>query len=169
MFGVHIHFCGNGGWRFRSYSGSLSKSAKVTKALLPLHSVPRLGSACPHSGIAPGARRDRPSMAVRGYLGIHAEIAPCATPAFGLWERGRQIKIQSQSKARAKPEQSQSKARAKASRAGSLPQWLGVQLRFSPLNRPSVSSPAALDLDAPPPREAERRFCAVGNPAWMPG
>jgi hypothetical protein len=20
-----------------------------------------------------------------------------------------------------------------------------------------------------PPREAERRFCAVGNPAWMPG
>ncbi|KJZ45614.1 hypothetical protein VC34_08760 [Pseudomonas fluorescens] len=40
---------------------------------------------------------------------------------------------------------------------------------FSPLNRPSVSSPAAFDLDAPPPREAEWRFCAVGNPAWMPG
>jgi hypothetical protein len=40
---------------------------------------------------------------------------------------------------------------------------------FSPLYRPSVSSPAAFDLDAPPPREAEWRFCAVGNPAWMPG
>jgi hypothetical protein len=34
--GVHIRFCGQGGLWFRSYSGSLSKSAKVTKALLPL-------------------------------------------------------------------------------------------------------------------------------------
>ncbi|EJM82604.1 hypothetical protein PMI32_02694, partial [Pseudomonas sp. GM60] len=31
-----IRFCGNGGYWFRSYSESLSKSAKVTKALLPL-------------------------------------------------------------------------------------------------------------------------------------
>ncbi len=44
-----------------------------------------------------------------------------------------------------------------------------VYARSSPLNRPSVSSPAAFDLDAPHPREAEWRFCAVGNPAWMPG
>ncbi|WP_219916182.1 nucleoid-structuring protein H-NS, partial [Pseudomonas brassicacearum] len=35
---------------------------------------PRLGSACPHSGLAPWARRDGPSMALRGYLGIHAEV-----------------------------------------------------------------------------------------------
>ncbi|EJM75900.1 hypothetical protein PMI32_05308, partial [Pseudomonas sp. GM60] len=34
--GVHIRFCGNGCYWFRSYSESLSKSAKVTKALLPL-------------------------------------------------------------------------------------------------------------------------------------
>ncbi|MFD2883083.1 hypothetical protein ACFS4T_10010 [Pseudomonas lini] len=53
--GVHIRFFGSGGYWFRFYSESLSKSAKVTKALLPLHSVPRPGSACPHSGIAPGA------------------------------------------------------------------------------------------------------------------
>ena len=39
---VHIHFCGNGGLWFRSYSGSLSKSAKVTKALMPHHSAPSL-------------------------------------------------------------------------------------------------------------------------------
>ncbi|OPG69443.1 nucleoid-structuring protein H-NS, partial [Pseudomonas ogarae] len=32
------------------------KSAKVSKTLLPHHLVPRLGSACPHSGIAPWAR-----------------------------------------------------------------------------------------------------------------
>ncbi|OPG74553.1 nucleoid-structuring protein H-NS, partial [Pseudomonas ogarae] len=50
------------------------RSAKVSKTLLPHHLVPRLGSACPHSGIAPWARREGPSMAQRGYLGIHAEV-----------------------------------------------------------------------------------------------
>nr|BFE98107.1 hypothetical protein GCM10020185_86430 [Pseudomonas brassicacearum subsp. brassicacearum] len=70
--GVYIRFFGNGGLGFRSYSGSLSKSAKVTKALMPHHSAPRLGSVCPHSGIAPWARREGPSMAQRGYPGIHA-------------------------------------------------------------------------------------------------
>ena len=47
---------------------------KVTKGSNPLHSVPRLGSACLHSGLAPWARRHRPSMAGGGYLGIHAEV-----------------------------------------------------------------------------------------------
>ena len=69
---MYIRYLGNGGLGFRSYSGSLSKSAKVTKALLPHHSVPRLGSACPNEGIAPWARREGPSMAQRGYPGIHA-------------------------------------------------------------------------------------------------
>ncbi len=69
---VHIRFRGNGYLGFRPDGESLSKSAKVTKALLPHHLVPRLGSACPHSGIAPWARREGPSMAQRGYPGIHA-------------------------------------------------------------------------------------------------
>ncbi len=43
---------------------------------MPLHSVPRPGSACPHSGIAPGARRHRPSMAGGGYRGILAAVPP---------------------------------------------------------------------------------------------
>ncbi|MFQ6557892.1 nucleoid-structuring protein H-NS [Pseudomonas sp. Lb2C1-1] len=34
--------------------------------------VPRLGSVCPNEGIAPWARREGPSMAQRGYPGIHA-------------------------------------------------------------------------------------------------
>ncbi|QXH97735.1 nucleoid-structuring protein H-NS [Pseudomonas ogarae] len=34
--------------------------------------APRFGSVCPHSGIAPWARREGPSMAQRGYPGIHA-------------------------------------------------------------------------------------------------
>jgi hypothetical protein len=41
------------------------------------------------------------------------------------------------------------------SRAGSLPQGIRVRFRFSPLNRPSVSSPAALDLDPPAPSRPE--------------
>ncbi len=53
---VHIRCCGNGRLGFRSYSGSLLANApKVTKRSLPHHSVPRLGSACPHSGTAPRA------------------------------------------------------------------------------------------------------------------
>ena len=42
---VHIHCCGNGCLGFRSYSGSLWKSPKVTKGLLPLSfgASPRLG------------------------------------------------------------------------------------------------------------------------------
>jgi hypothetical protein len=74
--GVHIHCCGNGHLWFRFYNESLWKSPKVTKGLLPRHSVPRPGSACPHSGIAPGARRHRPSMAGGGYRGILAAVPP---------------------------------------------------------------------------------------------
>ncbi|WP_162486706.1 hypothetical protein [Pseudomonas ogarae] len=64
-FGVYIRFFGNGRLWFRFYSGSLLKSAKVSKTLLPHHSVPRLGSACLNEGIAPWARREGPSMAQR--------------------------------------------------------------------------------------------------------
>ena len=72
---VHIHCCGNGGLGFRPDGGSLfSDAKKVTKKALPHHSVPRLGSACPLSGIAPWARREGPSMAQRGYPGIHAGL-----------------------------------------------------------------------------------------------
>ncbi len=52
---VYIRFFGDGYLGFRPDGGSLSKSAKVTKALLPHHSVPRLGSACLNEGIAPWA------------------------------------------------------------------------------------------------------------------
>ncbi|WLH02939.1 hypothetical protein PSH84_13405 [Pseudomonas beijingensis] len=33
-FWVYIRFFGNGHWRFRSYSGSLLKSAKVSKCMV---------------------------------------------------------------------------------------------------------------------------------------
>ncbi|CAI8785390.1 hypothetical protein EMIT0P228_180021 [Pseudomonas brassicacearum] len=49
---------------------------------------------CPHSGIAPWARREGPSMAQRDYLGIHAEVptAQCLRSASVVL-RGVQIKI----------------------------------------------------------------------------
>ena len=44
---VHIRYLGNGHLGFRPDGGSLLKSAKVSKTLLPHHSAPRLGSVCP--------------------------------------------------------------------------------------------------------------------------
>ncbi|AZE96216.1 Threonine synthase [Pseudomonas orientalis] len=79
---VHIRFCGNGRLGFRFYSGSLLKSAKVSKTLLPHHSAPRLSSVCPHSGLNPWAAATRHSW--RGA----ANPASCRVthgfkPAFG--------------------------------------------------------------------------------------
>ncbi|RJX78125.1 hypothetical protein D3M70_17340 [Pseudomonas sp. LS-2] len=61
-------------WRenwFRPYGGSLfSRAKKVTKKALLLVWPSSLG--CPHSGDAPWARRQPPSMAGGGSRGIHA-------------------------------------------------------------------------------------------------
>ncbi len=94
---VHIHCCGNGYLGFRPDGGSLLRSAKVSKTLMPHHSVPRLGSACPNEGIAPWARREGPSMAQRGYPGIHAGMptAQCLRSA-SVVNGAPQIKIKSE-------------------------------------------------------------------------
>jgi hypothetical protein len=81
---------------------------------LPLHSVPRLGSACPHSGIAPGARRHRPSMAGGGYRGILAAVPP----AQRLRSASGKGASRSRSKAKAT---ATATARSTASRASPLP------------------------------------------------
>ncbi len=118
---MYIRCCGNGCLGFRPYGGSLLKSAKVTKTLLPHHLVPRLGSACPHSGIAPWARREGPSMAQRGYPGIHAGMPThnaCVRPA---WFNGA-----SRSRSKAK----QSKAKQSKARAVAYPasMWLSTAI-----------------------------------------
>ena len=95
---VHIHSCGNGHLGFRFYSGSLLKSAKVSKTLLPHHSAPRLGSVCPHSGLNPWA-------AVMGHPWPRtANPASCRVthefkPAFG--QRGLTGRLRSRSRSRA--------------------------------------------------------------------
>ncbi|SDP56243.1 hypothetical protein SAMN04490202_4875 [Pseudomonas reinekei] len=82
--GVHIRFCGNGCLGFRSYSGSLWKSPKVTKGLLPLSfgASPRLGMPALRScSVGP------PPSAIhgRGRLTRHpCRVAHCAAPALGL-------------------------------------------------------------------------------------
>ena len=83
--GVHIRCCGHGCLWFRSYSDSLLKSAKVSKTLLPLHSVPRLGSACPHSGIDPWAAamgHPWPSAANPASLPGYPRLNACVRPSW---------------------------------------------------------------------------------------
>jgi len=71
---VHIRYLGNGGLWFRPYGGSLSKSAKVTKALLPQHSAPRLGSVCPNAGLNPWAAAPRHGWRVAAAPQITGEL-----------------------------------------------------------------------------------------------
>jgi len=97
---VYIRYLGNGHLWFRSYSGSLLNSAKVSKTLLPHHSAPRLGSECPHSGFGPWA-------AVMGHPWPRtANPASCRVthapkPAFGQRGLTGRLRSRSRSKARA--------------------------------------------------------------------
>ncbi len=79
---VHIRFCGHGFFGFRPYGGSLLKSAKVSKTLLPHHSAPRLGSVCPLSGLNPWAAATRHPW--RGAANpASCRVAHGFKPAFG--------------------------------------------------------------------------------------
>ncbi|SDU01386.1 hypothetical protein SAMN04490197_2004 [Pseudomonas orientalis] len=93
---VHIHYLGNGHLGFRPYGGSLLKSAKVSKTLLPHHSAPRLGSVCPLSGLNPWAAATRHPW--RGAANpASCRVAHGFKPAFG--QRGLTGRLRSRSKA----------------------------------------------------------------------
>ena len=85
---MYIRFFGNGFYWFRFYSESLSKSAKVTKALLPLSFGASLWLGMPSlrsCSVGP------PPSAIhgRGRLTRHpCRVAHCAEPPLGL-PRGR--------------------------------------------------------------------------------
>ena len=87
VVGVHIRCCGNGGYWFRSYSGSLGE-APSNQTLLPLSfgASPRLGMPSFRScSVGP------PPSAIhgRGRLTRHpCRVAHCAEPPLGL-TRGR--------------------------------------------------------------------------------
>ncbi|AMW82404.1 Threonine synthase [Pseudomonas yamanorum] len=92
----YIRYLGNGRLWFRSYSGSLLKSAKVSKTLLPHHSAPRLGSECPHSGFGPwAAAMGHPWPSAANPASCRVTHAP--KPAFG--QRGLTGRLRSRSKA----------------------------------------------------------------------
>ena len=87
--------------------------------------MPRLGSACPNPGIAPWARREGPSMAQRGYLGIHAEV-PTAQylRSASVVNGASRSRSRSRSRSKAKQERGTSSnyvAEPPLSRASSLP------------------------------------------------
>ena len=92
----HIRFFGYGSYWFRSYSGTLLKSAKVSKTLLPHHSAPRLGSVCPHSGFGPwAAAMGHPWPSAANPASCRVTHAP--KPAFG--QRGLTGRLRSRSTA----------------------------------------------------------------------
>jgi hypothetical protein len=92
----HIRYLGDGLYWFRSYSGSLLNSAKVSKTLLPHHSAPRLGSECPHSGFgAWAAVMGHPWPRTANPASCRVTHAP--KPAFG--QRGLTGRLRSRSKA----------------------------------------------------------------------
>ncbi len=150
---VHIRFCGNGHLGFRPYGGSLLANApKVTKRSVPHHSAPRLGSVCPHSGIAPWARREGPSMAQRGYPGIHAGMP---TPQY----------LRSASVVNGAP-RSTSTARRPDSRPGALrctpiPLWERACSRRRPYSRPGALRCTPISL--------WERACSRRRPYSRPG
>ena len=95
---VHIRYLGNGHLGFRPDGGSLLRSAKVSKTLLPHHSAPRLGSVCPNAGLNPWAAATRHPW--RGA----ANPASCRVthefkPAFG--QRGLTGRLRSRARSRA--------------------------------------------------------------------
>jgi hypothetical protein len=98
--GVHIRCCGNGRLWFRPYGESLFQtpvcrpSKKEPKGFAPpFGASPRLGMpSLRHCSVGP----PRPAIHSLTRLSRHpCRDAHCATPAFGLWERGGWSKIKS--------------------------------------------------------------------------
>ncbi|CAH0291260.1 hypothetical protein SRABI06_04234 [Pseudomonas brassicacearum] len=135
-FLVYIRFCGNGYWRFRSYSGSLLKSpeagpvkSKQNAFAPPLGASLRLGMpSLRHCSVGP------PRRAIHGPARLPRHPcrgAHCAMPAFG--QRGLTGLSDQDQDQDQDPKQSKSGiwgmsgihvAESPLSRAGSLPHWI---------------------------------------------
>src|SRR5471032_2267027 len=164
--GGHIRCCGQGCYGFRSYSGSLLKSAKVSKTLLPHHSAPRLGSVCPLSGITTrAAATGRPCP-------VAAKPASCrftrsVLPAFG--QRGLTGRLRSRSTADQEhsgppaglsgvdQKQKQKRTRSKNVGAGLLAKVVNDDACF-------LDERAALTFFASKPAPTEKHLCFRSGP-----
>ncbi len=155
---VHIHCCGNGHLGFRPDGGSLSKSAKVSKALLPHHSAPRLGSVCPNAGLNPWAAATRHPW--RGA----ANPASCRVthefkPAFG--QRGLTGRL------RSKAEQDQERLASHRGYHRSL-HADPCRPQIGPLEEPEESASRSLSstaLGCPNLLYCSRNFCSSRDPS----
>ena len=165
--------------------------AKGTKRLLPHHSVPRCGSACPHSGIAPWVAamgHPWPSAAKPA----SCRFTHCAMPAFGHRgltgrpnpkpKRGGLTADLTFTAVPGSPVGASRLAMDVNDNAPCLDERV-VWTFFASRLAPTMGSRTACNqvgyqaaslwlllwlLIFLPPREAEWRFCAVGKPAWMP-
>ena len=150
---------GDGLYWFRSYSGSLLNSAKVSKTLLPHHSAPRLGSECPHSGFGPWA-------AVMGHPWPRtANPASCRVthapkPAFG--QRGLTGRLRSRSKARAQRPTGRLEWCEAKSKAGTVycRSWLACDGITSVFLKDRVACIAGK------PAPTEKQICFRSGPCW---
>ena len=137
-----------------------------------------------------GARRDGPSLAHRGWRGVlprHPHNSTCVRPSV----RGIRVAwtiewLQQKQKQKQKFQTTPNPCGSGLARDGSTlflqiergaciagkpaPTVEICRLQIPPPNRPAGRPPrGAVLLIYQPSREAERRFCGVGRPAWMPG
>jgi hypothetical protein len=128
---------------------------KVTKNALPHHLAPRLGSVCP--GFSCGSEPARESGgSVCGDVGYPQ----------GFWERhGPVARELAPAGARSGPKKAMSAAHSSGSKLAPTGE---TRSRQEP-GRLSGRLVVDVDFGAPLTTMAERRYCAVGNPAWMPG
>jgi hypothetical protein len=150
---VHIRFCGHGCYGFRFYSGSLLKSAKVSKTLLPHHSAPRSGSVCPNAGLNPWA------AAMCHPWPSAANPASCRVthgfkPAFG--QRGLTGRLRSRSKA----DQDQERLASHRGYGWALQSWVASPSHISGYFRPSrLAMRPRLARSRPSSRAAAAQLC----------
>ncbi len=152
---VHIHYLGNGHLGFRPDGGSLWKSPKVTKGLLPHHSAPRLGSVCPLSGLNPWAAamgHPWPSAANPA----SCRVAYGFKPAFG--QRGLTGRLRSRSKA--DQDQGQERLASHRGYGWALQSWVASPSHISGYFRPSrLAMRPRLARSSPSSRAAAAQLC----------
>ncbi len=150
LYRVHIHSCGNGHLGFRLTAGHFRKAGmpaqtKVTKALLPHHSAPRLGSVCPNTALNPWAAATRHPW--RGAANpASCRVAHEFKPAFG--QRGLTGRLRSKARSRSQVDQDQERL---ASHRGY--RWL---LQLANAHAAIEASQKSPEITDPPPSQASQ-------------
>ncbi|WP_448633035.1 MULTISPECIES: hypothetical protein [Pseudomonas fluorescens group] len=108
-------------------------------------------------------------MAQRGYLGIHAEVPTAQYLRSAIVVNGAQDQDQEQNQKRSSLVAGLFWAVLRPYSAVSAVEQSLLAMTVYQLQRCWMCFAFDFDLNAPSTTLAERRHCAVGNPAWMPG